>query len=347
MMLCSPIHHPVESPSAWRADALVETNWRLCLSQKESREIVSAVKKAAMKIDRDDPVSVCTQEDFPLPELKGKLHSLPWELEGGRGFAVLSGLPVQVLSEQENMVLLWGIGTYLGEPEPQDKAGSLLHIVTDTGQSINSTDHIRGFQTNNELEFHTDGADVFALLCVRQGMSGGDSRLVSSTTLFNELTRQHPQYADELQRPFHFDARAQSPWDKSIQSVPIFTYHAGYMNGLYKRRYIELAQRFEEVPRLKEQQIAALDALDYMAADPALAMYFRLKPGDLILANNYSCFHARTKYQDHPDPALRRRLHRLWLTLPNGRPLPPVYATTREWGLTFKRRHGAHNPEVS
>ena len=62
--------------------------------------------------------------------------------------------------------MLWGLGQYLGYPEKQDKAGSLLHVVTDTGASFANTDHIRGFQTNEELQFHTDGADIFALLCI-------------------------------------------------------------------------------------------------------------------------------------------------------------------------------------
>ncbi|MCH9669955.1 MAG: TauD/TfdA family dioxygenase [Gammaproteobacteria bacterium] len=329
------VEDPISSPSAWRAESLNETEWRLRFTEREAELIRKAAKKAAAATD--DP-TVLSQADFPLPGLDQKLLALPGQLEGGLGFSVLSGIPVADLSDHENLVLLWGLGTYLGEPEPQDKAGALMHIVTDTGQSVDNTDNVRGFQTNNELAFHTDGADVFALLCVRQGRSGGDSRLVSSTAVFNELVTTHPEYARILQEPFHFDARAQNPWEQRIQSVPIFTHHAGYMSALYKRRYIELAQRFDDVPRLTEAQIAAMDTLDRIAADPALAMYFRLTPGDLVIANNYSCFHARTEYEDFADASLRRRMHRLWLTLPNGRPLPAVYADTREWGLTYERR---------
>jgi alpha-ketoglutarate-dependent taurine dioxygenase len=175
-------------------------------------------------------------------------------------------------------------------------------------------------------------------MCVRQGRSGGESRLVSSTAVFNELVTQRPDLAAQLQGPFHFDARAQSPSEAKVQSVPVFNYHQGKMSALYKRRYIDLAQRFDEVPRLSPQQVEALDAVDRIAADPALAMYFQLHPGDLLLANNHSCFHARTEYEDFPDPALRRRMHRLWLTLAQGRSLPDIYANTREWGQTYERR---------
>ena len=58
--------------------------------------------------------------------------------------------------------MLWGLGQYLGYPEKQDKAGSLLHVVTDTGASFANTDHIEGFKQMRN-QFHTDGADIFAL----------------------------------------------------------------------------------------------------------------------------------------------------------------------------------------
>ena len=44
-----------------------------------------------------------------------------------------------------------------------------------------------------------------------------------------------------------------------MQAVPIFSYHRGKLNVLYKRRFIETAQRFPEVPRLTARQIEALD----------------------------------------------------------------------------------------
>jgi hypothetical protein len=48
--------------------------------------------------------------------------------------------------------------------------------------------------------------------------------------------------------------------------------------------------------------------------------------------------HSRTTYRDHDDPALKRHLLRVWITLPNGRPLPPEFETTREFGHTYARR---------
>ncbi|NKC17111.1 MAG: taurine catabolism dioxygenase TauD [Gammaproteobacteria bacterium] len=336
--MSSALLHPLTTPAAWTSEALAgDPNWRMTLDDTARDELREVVKSA---VASGKPATELSRADFVLPTLGAKLEGLRGQLEGGRGFQLLSGLPVQHFDDAANLVMLWGIGQYLGEPEPQDKAGNLLHVVTDTGQSVDGTDNVRGFQTNNELEFHTDGADIFALMCVRQSDTGGTSRLVSSTSVFNELVRRYPDLASVLQEPFHFDSRAQHPWEQKVQSVPIFIYHGGYMSALYKRRYIELAQRFDDVPRLSAAQLAALDWLDEIAAEPKLALSFKLAPGELLLANNYSCFHARTQYVD-TDPARPRCMHRLWLTLPNGRPLPPIYAGTREWGLTYRRRHGA------
>ena len=89
---------------------------------------------------------------------------------------------------------------------------------------------------------------------------------------------------------------------------------------LYKRRYITLAQRFEDVPRLTPLQTEALDLLDQLCNDPDMHLEFTMQTGDILLGNNYATLHSRTSYQDHDDPALRRHLLRVWLTLEQGSP---------------------------
>ena len=48
--------------------------------------------------------------------------------------------------------------------------------------------------------------------------------------------------------------------------MPIFNFHAGYLNVLYQREYIDLALRFPQVPALTQQQTEALDLLDAIEA---------------------------------------------------------------------------------
>jgi hypothetical protein len=66
-----------------------------------------------------------------------------------------------------------------------------------------------------------------------------------------------------------------------------------------------------------------------------------LQPGEVLIANNYVTFHARSAFEDHDEAERKRHLLRLWLTLPNGRPLPPIFAGTREFGFTYERRIGS------
>ena len=56
----------------------------------------------------------------------------------------------------------------------------------------------------------------------------------------------------------------------------------------------------------------------------------RLKPGDMQFVYNHHLMHDRTGFTDWPDPAERRHLLRLWLSLPGDRPLPPVF--TQRYG---------------
>ncbi len=55
-----------------------------------------------------------------------------------------------------------------------------------------------------------------------------------------------------------------------------------------------------------------------------------LWPGDIQLLHNHAVLHARTDFEDHPEPEKRRHLLRLWLSARSGRPLPGFLA--ERWG---------------
>ena len=40
-----------------------------------------------------------------------------------------------------------------------------------------------------------------------------------------------------------------------------------------------------------------------------------LEPGDIQWLSNHTVVHARTEYEDHAEPARRRHLLRLWLSI--------------------------------
>jgi hypothetical protein len=52
-----------------------------------------------------------------------------------------------------------------------------------------------------------------------------------------------------------------------------------------------------------------------------------LEPGDLQLLNSYVTLHDRTAYDDYDEPERKRHMLRLWLDVPNRRPLAPDFGT--------------------
>ena len=75
--------------------------------------------------------------------------------------------------------------------------------------------------------------------------------------------------------------------------------------------------------RLKFPPVAAWPYLDRVAFEVAF------EPGDIQFLNNYVTLHARTGYDDYPEPHRRRHLLRLWLKVAGARTLPPAYGEGR------------------
>jgi len=263
--------------------------------------------------------------DFPLPRLGARLLEVRRELLDGRGFVLLKGMPVFEWSREDCAMAFIGLGAHLGRARSQNAAGHLLGHVRDVG--LASTDpSVRIYQTPERQTFHTDSCDVVGLLCLREARAGGDSLLVSSTTLFNEMRRRRPDLAALLFEPVATDRRGEVPVGmKPWFEIPVLNWHEGFLTALYQRQYVDSAQRFEQAPRLTPQQIEALDLFDSLANDPTLHLTMRLAPGDMQFVHNHTMLHDRTGFEDWPDPDRRRHLLRLWLAVPGARPLPEVF----------------------
>jgi hypothetical protein len=222
----------------------------------------------------------------------------------------------------------------------------LLHHVRDTGRDIGRDDNLRLYQTNKTIPYHNDGSDIFMLLCARPAKQGGRSLLISAVAVFNEIIRRRADLGEVLQQTIYFDARGQqADAMPRYQAVPIFNIYQGRLHVLYKRDYIELAQQFDEVPRLSKQQIEALDLIDEICHEDGFALECDMQAGDILLANNYQLLHSRTTFEVDVDPERHRHMLRLWLTLPNGRELLPVFEHTREFRHSYARRQ-ARGPHV-
>ncbi len=335
--MSAAIESPVNDPAAWRGEEMAarRNEWTITLDSAQIAGLDAALD--AVEAKNIDALDI-RRENFLLPQFSTTRDAVLGAVEGGRGFVLLKGLPVARWGEARSRRALFGIGTHLGWAEPQDGAGNRLHDVRDIGRKFGSDDTIRYFQTNQAIEFHNDGSDIFALCCLHAGRSGGLSRLVSAVELFNEIARRNPKLAKVLQAPFHFDARGQHPDGDRCEVIPVYSFKKGAISVIAKVSYILSAQRFEDVPRLSPEQREALELFESIPEEPGMALEFHLEQGDILIASNHVVLHGRTAYTDDASSGPPRHMLRLWLTIPNGRPLPAHYANTREFRYTYERR---------
>ncbi len=316
--------HALGGPQAWYGPDLAKppADWTYVLSRTERMELREAI--ARVEARGTDVVDI-TDEDFPLPTLAHVLRDMRKELLHGRGFVLLRGFPVEDLTPLQRGIGFFGIGAHLGRAVSQNAKGHALGHVADLGFDY-SQPTARGYQTNARLPYHTDAADLVGLLCVRDARAGGLSSLVSSVTVYNEMLARRPDLVRVLMGPVYRDRRDETPPGKAPWYVlPVFNPHAGRMITSYVRSAIRKAQRFVEVPRISPELEEAMDLLDALAESPELHIDMTLLPGDIQFVCNHFILHSRTSFDDHPEPAKRRHLLRLWLSSDDGPALPAVF----------------------
>ena len=301
----------ITHPAAWHANDLQQDpSWIYQLSNADRAELDSALSTCTKRQLKPGSIQAA---DFPVPTLAPVLAKHAASLESDKGVFLLRGLAVHNYSEAELDMLYFAIGQQLGTPVCQNPQGDLIGRVTNVGDQHKK--ETRVYETNAHLPYHTDLSDVFGLLCVRTAKVGGLTSLVSSSALYNRLLDEHPQYLEFFYRPMYY-----AHLGHDTPRSPIFSFHQGKLSCRYLRQYIELGHELHG-QTLSSIETQALDAFDRISQDPALRFDLMLEPGDMLFANNYTVMHSRTRFEDHDDPARRRKLLRLWLKMSNARSL--------------------------
>ena len=245
------------------------------------------------------PLIEYRRDDFDFGAALPVLHAAFAETRDGRGIALVRGLPRDALSEPEFELLTWAIGLHAGVPRPQGKATHYLSAVRDVGTVYRSGTG-RGYSSNAELDFHTDGADVVALTCFNTAKAGGMSMVSSSVTAHNIMVAERPDLAALLHGTFHFSRQAeQAPDEAPFYPHPIYAEHGGRLHSRWNRNRITSAQKLPGVPPLSAAQHAAIDLLDEILRRPAVMYAMHLAPGDMQLLNSHVTLHSRTEFEDH------------------------------------------------
>ena len=328
-----PRRPAIREPGAWIGRELqADPSWIYQLSSRSLDEIdraLDAVKQSGARI----PFG---REAFPLPHVARELDSVLDEVENGRGFVLVRGIPRSRYTDEECELIYWGLGVHVGRPVSQNARGHLLGHVRDEGRTIDDP-NARAYQTRVRMDFHTDmlPVDVLGLFCVRRAKSGGESKVVSALTIHNVLAEERPDLLDALYGEFCLDWRGEEPQgEPPFFSLPMFSERDGHVTTrICSLAYYKSAARFGAQCAPTPLQIEALETVQEIANRPELMLSMDFEEGDIQLLNNHTTLHARTAYEDFDEPRLQRHLLRMWIAVPDAkrRPLAASLADRYRW----------------
>lgn len=249
-------------------------------------------------------------------------------LDAGPGFALVTGVPVAGLSDEDaarmapELVRSFGVPLVQG-PEDSPTFGWL---VRDEGSRRFHPDgsFVEGIYTSksrDSLDIHNDGAmspydhEVarFALLCLGSASSGGESILISTHTVVQILCDEYPEALARLRRSFGFERRhVAHAGQKPVLWAPIIDDSGPTLRVRFNRQRVEMAPAVTGVA-LTDEDIHALDVLDSVLHRAEGQFRCVLNPGDLLIVDDNRIVHSREAFVDDPASGQRRCLVRVLL----------------------------------
>ncbi|WP_124971104.1 TauD/TfdA family dioxygenase [Aphanothece sacrum] len=311
----------VSLSAAWKGNELLNSPyWNYRLTSTEIAEIEAAIH--ALKVSHDQPIQ--------FNQLSKTLAGVSEELENGKGAVLLKGFPVNQYSEEEIAEVYLALCRQMGLPVRESNSDFDSPIRKNTqfityirAEAADSS--AEGKQSNDAFKFHCDRCDVNSLLCIRQSRTGGENRLASAITIYNEMRYSYPDIAQELFKeiPFFFEG------EKNWTNYPLWCIHKGKFTTQYSSAYVKLSQLVLGAPRLTEKQKQGLTLLEEIGLKVGITL--RVEPGDWLLTNNHVIYHARTSWPIESGK-YDRLLLRAWYTPFNSRELPDKPSFRTMWG---------------
>ena len=298
----------IEGPSAWTPASL---GGKEGLVHQLDASHLAALDSLLVKT-RSKMLEDLRREDFTDEGLAEFLDHVRHEVMNGRCAVVIRGVDRGRYGQEDCARIFWGIGSHLGTPAVQSSRADRLGYVRNEGAP-----RARGYRGSGELALHTDSRAVIALMSLQNAATGGHSHLASGATIHNMILRERPDLLEPLYRgyPYHSTEIELTPC-----SIPVFSNVDGIVSCAFFESHMRRAARTRS-----EALPGDLDeALTYFAAVARredVRIEFMLEPGEIMVCNNFAVLHARTEFVNAPGQ--ERLLLRLWLNVPNGRPIVP------------------------
>ena len=309
--------------AAWLGrEVFQRSDWEYTLTPDDVVALQAALS-ASTRVATPD----LSAHNFPLGDALGqRWKQIQTDLEILSGVTRIRGLPIDRWTPGQVRRVFRGLVRHLGTPVSQSATGETLFDVRDAGLG-DADPRTRGPNTRKRLSFHTDRCDVIGFLCLRPAKSGGENFVVDSRSVYSVMHAERPDLVEELKRPYYYKRHTVDAANhRAFCQQPIFSFCEGHFACSYLRVLIDRAYASPEIPEMTAQQREALDYLEAVAERPELHVRFQLERGDMLFLNNWTTLHRRSAFEDHHDPAMRRHLLRVWLSVPNSRPIDPRFA---------------------
>lgn len=239
------------------------------------------------------------------------------------GFALLTGL---ARSGNRNFAAsqLLKLSEELGTVLPQSPRNEKIEDIRDFSDVDKRDD--RGYRSAGELTPHSDPPTLICLHCLTPAKSGGETFLVNVRKIHDAIETADPELLDVLYQGMpHWLVEGQTGGPgPAAEPRPVFMRNNGMVSCVHYRPFIEKAAMVLEQP-LSAKQIAALDLFDHYANDDTFALRFYLQADETIILHNRTVLHARTDYEDWPEPDKRRHLLRSWIDAAELLPVSPQH----------------------
>jgi len=247
-------------------------------------------------------------------------ETIQCDLEKGSGIYRIGEVHEKILTRSAKEWFL-SLASKIGTPVSQSTDGELILSIRNESYEAKDS-RTRGPNTNRKLGFHTDRCDVIGFLCLQPAKTGGENHVVSSFEIEKIIRKERPDLHKILCRPFPYKRHIVDKGNNlPFCEQPIFSWKENYFACSYLRVLIDRADADDQCPSLSNQQRESLDFLDSVSEREKLQTKFTLKRGEIVFLNNWTTLHRRTAFEDFKEQEQRRHLLRVWLSVPNSRPL--------------------------
>jgi hypothetical protein len=307
---------PVTGSAVWdKQEIEADDSWLFTLSSQMKAELHQAIGQFD---GREVNFEQLSKADFHLPSFVAMAISMQQMLGYGRGLAKLSGFEVAQYSIEQAKLSYFAIALHLGMPVSQSYRGDYIGEVIDK----QDPEDRRPYHNGGEFIMHRDPtADVTGLMSIRQGKTGGLSRVMSAATVHNVLLQEHPELMQTLYQGYPYMRTTPDRGDTELYTpypIPVFKFaNDGEFMAHYIPGFSEFYQERDQVPS-DHIEVVAQAAIKHVLWDRAeLYLETMLQPGDMQFVNNRFLMHARTDYEDWQDISKYRLLLRIWMQLPS------------------------------